>query len=134
MTDYFDWMDYSACRRSDPALFFGPEGETSQAKYQRERQANAICAGCLVRTTCLTYALEQPALHGTWAGRNEEQLAAERRRRGQKRVPASSARSAWCGNRRHLRSRENTRELAGGKTRCKDCEHELYLSKRKAAV
>ncbi len=77
-----DWSDHATCRDADPDLFFGLEGETALEKLRRERDANAVCARCIVRTACLTWAVERPERHGTWAGRNEEELAAERVRRG----------------------------------------------------
>jgi WhiB family redox-sensing transcriptional regulator len=88
MTAAMDWSKFAGCRDSDPEMWFGPENETAPAKVRREELANAVCAGCIVRTACLRYAVTRPELHGTWAGRNEEELAAERVRRARKEIAA----------------------------------------------
>ncbi|HWG12839.1 MAG TPA: WhiB family transcriptional regulator [Streptosporangiaceae bacterium] len=75
------WQDRGACRNEDVSLFFGPDGERQPERDIRERKAKAICAACPVRAECLNYALSRPEKYGTWGGLNEEERAAERRRR-----------------------------------------------------
>ena len=50
-----DWRELSACRDSEPNLFF-PIGTTGPAVDQIDR-AKAICAQCAVQEECLNYAL-----------------------------------------------------------------------------
>jgi WhiB family redox-sensing transcriptional regulator len=53
-----DWRDQAACRDADPQLFdFDPETDPESMAEAAKR----ICAGCRVRTACLSYALSQPA-------------------------------------------------------------------------
>ena len=75
------WQDDAACREEDLILFFGPDGERQPEREIRERKAKAVCAECPVRTECLNYALSRPEKYGVWGGLNEEERAAERRRR-----------------------------------------------------
>jgi WhiB family transcriptional regulator, redox-sensing transcriptional regulator len=52
-----DWRDQAACRDADPQLFdFDPETDPESMAEPAKR----ICAGCQVRTACLSYALSQP--------------------------------------------------------------------------
>lgn len=75
------WQDAGACRNEDLGLFFGPDGERQPERDIRERKAKAVCGSCPVRMDCLNYALSRPEKYGTWGGLNEEERAAERRRR-----------------------------------------------------
>jgi WhiB family redox-sensing transcriptional regulator len=75
------WQDRGACRDEAVSLFFGPDGERQPERDIREQKAKAICASCPVRAECLNYALSRPEKYGTWGGMNEEERAAERRRR-----------------------------------------------------
>jgi WhiB family redox-sensing transcriptional regulator len=81
-----DWRELSACRDSDPTLFF-PIGSTGPAVDQIV-SAKAICAGCMVQEDCLQYALESNQEAGVWGGYAEDERRrlrkrwlAERRRR-----------------------------------------------------
>jgi WhiB family redox-sensing transcriptional regulator len=60
----------------DPALFFPSDGVGVQI-------AQRICAECLVRVTCLDYALDNRIDNGVWGGTSER----ERRRRLRSRLP-----------------------------------------------
>ena len=51
----------AACRGMGPEFFF-PTNSASLARAER------ICAGCPVAAECLATALEDPSLHGIWAG------------------------------------------------------------------
>ncbi|RCV51196.1 WhiB family transcriptional regulator [Marinitenerispora sediminis] len=70
--DRYRWQDDAACRGADTELFFTP-GYESVAK--------AICAQCPVRAECLDYAVSRPEKYGMWGGLDEQELAAERKRR-----------------------------------------------------
>jgi WhiB family transcriptional regulator, redox-sensing transcriptional regulator len=68
------FQEFAACRDSDPELFF-PIGTGPQDRAQVEA-AKAVCAPCLVRTRCLSWALEHAQQYGVWGG-----LDADERRR-----------------------------------------------------
>ncbi len=70
----------AACKGTDPALWFAAEYEPGQARQRREAKARAICGGCLSRTPCFEFALNQPDLHGFWGGVTEEGRRHMRRR------------------------------------------------------
>ncbi len=81
-----EWRELSACRDSDPTLFF-PIGTTGGAIEQIEA-AKQICAMCTVQEDCLQYALESNQEAGVWGGYAEDERRrlrkrwlAERRRR-----------------------------------------------------
>ena len=82
-----DWRELSACRDSDPDLFF-PIGSTGSAVDQIEK-ATAICGACSVREACLQYAFETNQEAGVWGG-----FAEDDRRRLRKR---------WLAERRRAR-------------------------------
>ena len=60
-----------ACRGVDPELFF-PVGSSGPALHQIA-QAKAVCAGCLVRDDCLSYAVTTGQSAGIWGGTSEEE-------------------------------------------------------------
>jgi WhiB family redox-sensing transcriptional regulator len=72
-----DWRDYSACRDTDPDLFF-PVGTTGPAIEQIEN-AKAVCRQCDVQRECLDYALATNQDSGIWGGTSEEERRALRR-------------------------------------------------------
>jgi len=81
-----EWRQMSACRDSEPSLFF-PVGTTGPA-LDDIAAAKAICAQCSVREECLQYALESNQEAGVWGGYAEDERRrlrkrwlAERRRR-----------------------------------------------------
>ena len=83
-----NWRELSACRDSDPNLFF-PIGTTGAAIGQIDK-ATAICSACSVREECLNYALETNQEAGVWGGYAEDdrrrlrkRWRAERRRQRQ---------------------------------------------------
>ena len=82
------WRELSACRESDPNLFF-PIGSTGPAVDQIEK-AKIICDACSVQEACLQYALETNQEAGVWGGYAEDdrrrlrkRWLAERRRQRQ---------------------------------------------------
>jgi WhiB family transcriptional regulator, redox-sensing transcriptional regulator len=72
-----DWRDHSACRDTDPDLFF-PVGTTGPAIEQIET-AKAVCRQCDVQRECLDYALATNQDSGIWGGTSEEERRALRR-------------------------------------------------------
>jgi WhiB family transcriptional regulator, redox-sensing transcriptional regulator len=72
-----DWRDHSACRDTDPDLFF-PVGTTGPAIEQIEN-AKTVCRQCDVQRECLDYALATNQDSGIWGGTSEEERRALRR-------------------------------------------------------
>jgi WhiB family redox-sensing transcriptional regulator len=64
-----DWTSLAACRDKDPELFFPVSDMGPGARQVTE--AKAVCAGCPVRSECLTYALEDGLDHGIFGGLTE---------------------------------------------------------------
>jgi WhiB family redox-sensing transcriptional regulator len=91
-----DWRELSACRDSDPEVFF-PVGTTGPAVSNIEK-ARAICTTCTVLEECLQYALETNQESGVWGGYPEE----ERRR----------LRKRWLADRRRRRRQAAERQAS----------------------
>jgi WhiB family redox-sensing transcriptional regulator len=72
-----DWRDQSACRDTDPDLFF-PVGTTGPAIEQIDN-AKAVCDQCEVRQPCLDFALTSNQDSGIWGGTSEEERRKLRR-------------------------------------------------------
>jgi WhiB family transcriptional regulator, redox-sensing transcriptional regulator len=72
-----DWRENSACRDTDPDLFF-PVGTTGPAIEQIEN-AKAVCRVCDVQKSCLDYALSTNQDSGIWGGTSEEERRTLRR-------------------------------------------------------
>ena len=68
------WRGRAACRGAATGLFF-PDGH-QPGYWAQVAEAKAVCAGCIVREQCRTWALAHPAERGMWGGLTE----AERRR------------------------------------------------------
>jgi WhiB family redox-sensing transcriptional regulator len=66
-----DWRSKAACLEADPELFF-PLTDQGPSRAQ-VNAAVALCLGCSVRETCLTWALDNDIHHGVWGGATEEQ-------------------------------------------------------------
>jgi WhiB family redox-sensing transcriptional regulator len=66
------WQFQAACRGIDTSVFFHPDNERGPARIQRELQAKAICARCLVRDECLRSALMTRESYGVWGGTSPE--------------------------------------------------------------
>jgi WhiB family redox-sensing transcriptional regulator len=75
--EHDDWRDHSACRDTDPDLFF-PVGTTGPAIEQIEN-AKAVCHQCDVQRACLEYALVTNQDSGIWGGTSEEERRVLRR-------------------------------------------------------
>ncbi len=69
--DIEDWRDRSACRDTDPDLFF-PVGTTGPAIEQIEA-AKRVCRACEVQSACLEFALATNQEAGVWGGTSEEE-------------------------------------------------------------
>jgi WhiB family redox-sensing transcriptional regulator len=61
-----EWMRRGACRDAPTELFFLERGGSSRA-------GKALCAVCVVRSTCLDYAMADPELLGIWGGTAERE-------------------------------------------------------------
>lgn len=101
-----DWLPLAACRTADPELFFPDDSGTPGV----DRQALSFCTGCLVRSECLAYALDNGIADGIWGGVTE----AERN---------ASPQPSLCG--RHLAVR-------GPRGACPDCQAEARASRDRA--
>ncbi len=71
------WRATSACRDTDPDLFF-PIGTTGPAIEQIEA-AKAVCETCDVKDMCLDFALTTNQDSGIWGGTSEEERRKIRR-------------------------------------------------------
>ena len=69
--DMEDWRDRSACRDTDPDLFF-PIGTTGAAIEQIDA-AKAVCRECEAQGPCLEFALATNQEAGVWGGTAEEE-------------------------------------------------------------
>jgi WhiB family redox-sensing transcriptional regulator len=69
--DSHDWRGVSACRDTDPDLFF-PVGTTGPAIEQIEA-AKAVCRQCDAQDACLEFALATNQDSGIWGGTSEEE-------------------------------------------------------------
>jgi WhiB family redox-sensing transcriptional regulator len=82
-----DWREVSACRDTDPELFF-PVGTTGSAVDQIA-SAKAVCNQCMARVECLEFALETNQDSGVWGGASEEERRALRRLARQRRAASN---------------------------------------------
>lgn len=57
-------MELGSCRVYPPETMF-PDDSTGVMEAQE------ICGGCIVRATCLEYALTHREMHGIWGGVSE---------------------------------------------------------------
>ena len=83
MTDVIDWRTDAACLGRDPELFF-PVGTSGEAEEQ-VADAKAVCAGCVVVSPCLEWAIATNQDSGVWGGLTEEERRSLRRSRMRKR-------------------------------------------------
>lgn len=67
------WVERALCRETDPEAFFPEQGGAAAP-------AKRVCAVCLVRAECLTYALDNDERFGVWGGLSERE---RRRLKGQ---------------------------------------------------
>lgn len=81
------WRSNSACRDTDPALFF-PVGTTGAA-LEQIAAAKLVCSDCTVKDLCLEFALKTNQDSGVWGGTSEEERRQIRRERNAARRRAS---------------------------------------------
>jgi len=62
-----------------PELEFFPERRRGLDPMPMMKAAKAVCAGCLVRSDCRQYAIDQAIDHGVWGGDSAVVRVAERR-------------------------------------------------------
>jgi WhiB family redox-sensing transcriptional regulator len=74
-----DWRDVSACRDTDPDLFF-PVGTTGPA-LEQIAAAKAVCDECEAKAPCLEFALVTNQDSGIWGATSEEERRKIRRQR-----------------------------------------------------
>lgn len=84
------WQDRGRCRDLDPELFFPPlDGESAEQRHARESAAKAVCAGCPVRSECLSWALTHRERLGVWGGLTERERKTARVGRGARSIVAA---------------------------------------------
>lgn len=105
------WMRDAACRGMDPELFFPEKGASWDVQ-----EARGVCAGCPVRTECLTYAMDHTERHGVWGGTSERER--RRLRRGEALMEPRHGTAA--GYRAHSRA---------GTSPCEPCKAAIDLEK-----
>jgi WhiB family redox-sensing transcriptional regulator len=86
-----DWRDLSACRDTDPNLFF-PVGTTGPA-LEQIASAKAVCDTCDAKEPCLQFALSTNQDSGVWGGTSEEERRQIRRALAARRRAAAAAAS-----------------------------------------
>ena len=89
-TERAGWRELSACRHSDPELFF-PVVPSGPGRDQLAA-AKAVCASCAVRAECLSYSMATVQDHGVWGGTSEEERRAMRRARLRRSLSAAATR------------------------------------------
>jgi WhiB family redox-sensing transcriptional regulator len=120
------WRNLAACLEvvtADYDPFFADSAEL-------QAEAIAICATCLVRDDCLTFAVRTGQQYGIWGGQSEQiirqLIAADRAGRPQaRRVPAGhpQASKTHC-KRGHRFDAANTYYTPDGHRRCRTCLRE----------
>lgn len=78
-----DWQKLAHCLDQELNLFFPEKGASTQ-------QAKKICAGCIVRSECLEYALENNIKDGVFGGAS---------RRDRRRITRARALGAYSAGR-----------------------------------
>src|SRR6266508_4284903 len=82
------WQDHANCLGVDPDLFFPERGAST-------REAKEVCRGCVVRDSCLEYALVNGEKFGIWGGMSERERRRIRRQRAlARRIPVTATASA----------------------------------------
>lgn len=79
-----DWHRQARCWSAGTDVFYGDEVHDGRPVLRPKvlARARAICRGCPVSATCLTYALENDERYGVWAGtsgRNRDAMQARLR-------------------------------------------------------
>lgn len=101
-----DWLPLAACRTADPELFFPDDSGTPGV----DRQALSFCTGCLVRSECLAYALDNGIADGIWGGLTETERDAP-------------SQPSLCASGMHV-------AVLGSRGACPDCQAESRAEAR----
>lgn len=72
LSELWDWQFKGRCRTLGSELFFHPEGERGQARAERDKAAQGVCASCPVIAECAAHALSVREPFGVWGGLTEE--------------------------------------------------------------
>ena len=72
------WQEYANCLGVDPDLFFPERGAST-------REAKEVCRGCVVRESCLEFALVNSEKFGIWGGMSQRERRRIRRQGAQER-------------------------------------------------
>jgi WhiB family transcriptional regulator, redox-sensing transcriptional regulator len=82
-----DWRDLAACADHDRLTIddWFPDGKTGHWKRQIQEAKNVCWLECDVRMTCKAYSFETRQPAGIWGGMDEDERAAELRRRSRAR-------------------------------------------------
>lgn len=73
MREDLNWQKYSNCVGGSPEIFFPSKEFSPNERKARNTEAKAVCAECLVKSTCLLFALESHEGYGTWGGMTERE-------------------------------------------------------------
>lgn len=112
-----NWRVLAACSGTSLDLWFGPDGETPEARYARESEAAVICGGCTVRQDCGDYAVRRAEPWGVWGGIGE----AERSRTVAELGIPHPVR--WCAAEEHLLTGANVYVNPDGYPVCRACRN-----------
>jgi len=66
-----NWWLLAECRSADPDLFF-PISSAGPSVAQADA-AKVVCARCVIKSDCLSFALRTGQAHGIWGGLTEEE-------------------------------------------------------------
>ena len=120
------WRDLAACLdvvSADQDPFFADSAEL-------QAEGITVCATCLVRDDCLTFAVRTGQQYGIWGGQSQQiirrLIAADRAGRPHHRqAPASHPQSSKTHCKRgHPFSADNTYYTPDGRRRCRTCLRE----------
>jgi WhiB family redox-sensing transcriptional regulator len=78
------WQSRANCMGVDPDLFFPERGAST-------REAKEVCRGCVVRESCLEYALDNGEKFGIWGGMSERERRRLRRARAVERKAVAAS-------------------------------------------
>jgi len=62
-----EWKWDAACQGMGPEIFY-PEPSQDRENKERIRQARETCARCMVKSECLTFAMDNLIPFGIWGG------------------------------------------------------------------
>lgn len=69
----WEWQLDGLCRRSNPEMFFHPEGERGNARRTRDSAAKQVCLTCPVLNECRNHALAVREPYGVWGAMTEDE-------------------------------------------------------------